>query len=298
VQGEKVSPAFTGTPTAPTAASGTANTQIATTAFVTNSPAFSGIPTAPTAAPGTITQQLATTAFVATAVTGGTATLGSIATQNANAVSITGGSLSNVTASLTGTPTAPTPTNGDSSTQIATTAFVQQNGVPTGSLLMWSLASAPTGFLLCNGSAVSRSTYASLYAVIGTTFGSGDGSTTFNLPDYRNNMPIGAGSTYSAGSTGGSADAIVVSHTHTATSVVTDPGHFHTSTWNNVNDFNQGGGSNGAEQYPDDTQGTFTVNTDSKTTGITVATTVASSGSSGTNANLPPYLGIYFIIKT
>jgi microcystin-dependent protein len=321
----------TGIPTAPTAASNTSTTQIATTAFVTTavvnatgalgtmstqnanavsitggslsgvSASLIGTPTAPTAAPGTITEQIATTAFVISAVANSSSTLGSIATQNANAVSITGGSVSNVTASLTGTPTAPTPTAGDSSTKIATTAFVQQNGTPTGSLLMWSTTLAPSGYLLCNGLAVSRSTYASLYAVIGTTFGSGDGSTTFNLPDYRNRMPIGAGSAYSAGATGGSADAIVVSHTHTATSAVTDPGHNHKpSTEGTTSGYSTGkpplpylvsrSGLDGGP-YTD-------INTTTSVTNVSVATTVGSTGSSGTNANLPPYLGIYFIIKT
>jgi hypothetical protein len=97
VQNQKVSPAFTGVPTAPTAADVTANTQIATTAFVQNqkvSPAFSGVPTAPTAAPGTNTAQLATTAFVTSFSSG----LGTMSTQNANGVAITGGSISGITA--------------------------------------------------------------------------------------------------------------------------------------------------------------------------------------------------------
>jgi hypothetical protein len=92
-----ISPALTGAPTAPTAADVTANTQIATTAFVQNqkvSPAFSGVPTAPTASPGTNTTQVATTAFV-TLVSSG---LGTMSTQNANGVAITGGSISGITA--------------------------------------------------------------------------------------------------------------------------------------------------------------------------------------------------------
>ena len=56
---------------------------------------------------------------------------------------------------------------------------------PTGSIIMYGAATAPTGWLECDGSAVSRTTYADLFAVIGTTFGEGDGSTTFNLPDLR-----------------------------------------------------------------------------------------------------------------
>ena len=160
--------------------------------------------------------------------------------------------------------------------------------VPAGALLMWGTATAPTGYLLCNGSAVSRSTYAALFAVVGTTFGSGDGSTTFNLPDYRNRFPVGAGTTYSANSSGGSADAIVVSHTHTATS--TDAGHTH-----DVSYTYRGDGFGGSYAMSADAGG-YTKTTTTGTASIT--TTISTTGSSGTNANLPPYLGIYFIIKT
>jgi microcystin-dependent protein len=66
------------------------------------------------------------------------------------------------------------------------------NVVPAGSLLMWTTAVAPSGYLLCNGAAVSRSTYANLFAVIGTTFGPGDTTTTFTLPNYTLRFPMGA----------------------------------------------------------------------------------------------------------
>lgn len=56
---------------------------------------------------------------------------------------------------------------------------------PTGAMIPYAGASAPAGYLLCNGSAVSRTTYAALFAVIGTTYGSGDGSTTFNVPNAK-----------------------------------------------------------------------------------------------------------------
>jgi microcystin-dependent protein len=192
------------------------------------------------------------------------------------------------TGSISGVMTAPTAAQGTSTTQIATTAFVQANSAPTGGLIMWGTGTAPTGWLLCAGAAVNRTTYAALFAVIGTTFGVGDGTTTFNLPNYTNRTPYGT----TVGSTGGSADAVVVSHTHTAT--VTDPGHFHNIASGTVNTrtnpyFNwvgTGGASVGVD-------GAYT---DSKTTGISVANSTA--GVSGTNANLPPYLGINFIIKT
>jgi len=161
--------------------------------------------------------------------------------------------------------------------------------VPTGGMMMWGTATAPTGYLLCNGAAVSRSTYSALFAVVGTAYGAGDGSTTFNVPDFRDRFPVGAGTTYSANSTGGSKDAIVVTHNHTATSTVTDPGHLHSI---GASGFVQAGG------FPIVGPLTTSINTDSAVTGITVATTIASTGSSGTDANLPPYLGVYFIIKT
>jgi microcystin-dependent protein len=112
----------------------------------------------------------------------------------------------------------------------------------------------------------------------------GDGSTTFNVPDYTNRTPYGT----TVGATGGSADAVVVSHTHTAT--VTDPGHLH-SVAGLVDGANRNYATGGSDS------GLYTTgNTASATTGISVANT--STGVSGTNANLPPYLGINFIIKT
>jgi len=162
------------------------------------------------------------------------------------------------------------------------TGTVTVQGVPSGSLFMWPTSTAPTGYLNCDGTAVSRTTYAALFSVVSTTFGTGDGTTTFNLPNYTNRMPYGT----TIGSTGGSTDAIVVSHTHTAT--VTDPGHNHSyTTYVNVSQGTTGGAS---AQAP--TSGT----TGTAVTGISVAN--ATAGVSGTNANLPPYLGINFIIKT
>jgi microcystin-dependent protein len=193
------------------------------------------------------------------------------------------GATSLTTGAISGIMTAPTAAAGTNTTQIATTAFVISNSVPTGVINMWGTATAPTGYLLCAGAAVSRTTYAALFAVIGTTFGVGDGSTTFNVPNYTNRTPYGT----TVGATGGSADAVVVSHTHTAT--VVDPGHSHTIAGNFAT--GAGGGSSGANNSL-----AFNPNTNSATTGITVAN--STEGVSGTNANLPPYLGINFIIKT
>lgn len=65
------------------------------------------------------------------------------------------------------------------------TEFLYQRMMPLGSVVMWAAVTPPTGWLICNGSTVSRTTYSGLYAVVGNAFGSGDGSTTFHLPDLR-----------------------------------------------------------------------------------------------------------------
>lgn len=70
-------------------------------------------------------------------------------------------------------------------------AAVQELLVPTGTVNPYAGASAPSGWLLCYGQAVSRTTYAALFAILGTTYGSGDGSTTFNLPDLRGRVIAG-----------------------------------------------------------------------------------------------------------
>jgi microcystin-dependent protein len=174
---------------------------------------------------------------------------------------------------FTGTPLAPTASAGTNTTQIATTAFVTTavaSTIPSGGIIIWSgsAASIPTGWVLCNGSN--------------------------STPDLRDRFVVGAGSSYAVGDTGGSANAIVVSHTHTATSTVTDPGHTHLIP--NTRAGSPNGGSSfiaGAASSPANTD-----NTGSNTTGITVSTTNASAGSSGTNANLPPYYALCYIMKT
>jgi hypothetical protein len=140
--------------------------------------------------------------------------------------------------------------------------------IPAGGIFLWSgsIGSIPAGYVLCNGSN--------------------------GTPDLRDRFIVGAGSTYAVNATGGSADAIVVTHNHTATSVVTDPGHTHP-----IQTFNQTGATNGVSESFSNTSGTLRA-TSSNTTGITVATTNTAAGTSGTNANLPPYYALCYIMKT
>jgi len=76
-------------------------------------------------------------------------------------------------------------------------------GIPTATIVPWSDSSIPTGFLECDGAAVSRTTYSALFSAIGTTYGVGDGSSTFNLPNLQDNVAVGKSNTKALGSTGG-----------------------------------------------------------------------------------------------
>ena len=102
--------------------------------------------------------------------------------------------------------------------------------LPTGIMWIWPTDTAPTGYLLCRGQAISRTTYAALFAIIGTTYGVGDNSTTFNLPNGAGKVFVGKDSTQTEfdalGETGGA---------KTVTLAVTQiPGHTHSGTTGNI----------------------------------------------------------------
>lgn len=106
-------------------------------------------------------------------------------------------------------------------------AEISDLGLAVGTIVPYGGSSVPTGWLLCDGSAVSRSTYRTLFNAISTSFGSGDGSTTFNLPDLRGKAPYGVASSGTGSTLGGAFGA--VDHTHTGPSHThTGPSHTHT----------------------------------------------------------------------
>ena len=185
----------------------------------------------------------------------------------ANAVTGTGNMVLSASPTFTGAPIAPTAAPGTNTTQIATTAFALANGIPSGAIILWSgsIGSIPSGWFLCDGAN--------------------------GTPDLRNRFIVGAGSTYAVAATGGNADATLVSHTHTATSSVSDPTHSH-------NTFGQyGGGGNPGGSLNAQNPGGRNEPTTSSSTGITVATSISTEGSSATNANLPPYYALAYIMK-
>lgn len=186
-----------------------------------------------------------------------------------NSVTGTGSMVLSASPTFTGAPLAPTASVSTDNTQIATTAFVRDI-IPTGIISMWSgsVASIPTGWLLCDG--------------------------TNGTPDLRDRFVVGAGSTYAVAATGGSTDAIVVSHTHTASSAVVDPGHTH-----NIDIYYQDSSPDRNYVRSSSAQNqTGPASTQSAVTNISVNTTVNSTGSSGTNANLPPYYALAYIMKS
>ena len=171
---------------------------------------------------------------------------------------------------LTGTPTAPTASAGTVSTQIATTAFAAQAAYPVGSIYMNASNGTNPGTLLGFGTWVSL----------------GEGRV---LMGYKSGDALFG----TAGNTGGSADAIVVSHTHT----VTDPGHSHAPGSNHnwvTNPVGADGSIDASQTASPNDRNLDTGNTASATTGISINST----GSSGTNANLAPYLVVYMWKRT
>ena len=200
-----------------------------------------------------------------TANLGGALTYGGVTLSNA--VTGTGSMALSASPTFTGTPVAPTAAPGTNTTQIATTAFALANGIPSGAILLWSgsIASIPSGWLLCDG--------------------------TSGTPNLRDRFVIGAGSTYAVAATGGNANATLPSHTHTAS--VTDPGHVHGPGTGSL--FN-GPVNSGQTGRTDGNQATNFSNTASAFTSISV--TNSTEGSSATNANLPPYYALAYIMKS
>jgi microcystin-dependent protein len=141
---------------------------------------------------------------------------------------------------------------------------------PAGAILVFAGSAAPTGWLLCDGSAVSRATYATLFAIISTTYGSGDGSTTFNLPNLKGRVPVGKDAWQTEFDTLGKAGGhkLLQSHNHTLlrgyTSGIGYGSYFYVSV-------------QGSENYGSITTG---------------------DAGGGNGQNMPPYIVLNYIIKT
>jgi len=195
----------------------------------------------------------------------------------------------------------------------ASTAFVR-NMLPAGMIMPYAGTASPDTnvWLLCDGAAVSRTTYAVLFALISTTFGVGDGSTTFNVPDLRGRTVIGMDN-YGAGegaadrvthanadSLGGAegsethvlVEAELAQHTHAPT----DGGHVHAEEASDGTPVGVGatGSQSGIQLSTMTAHASDPLNTASATTGITIANT----GSDTAHENMSPYIALGYLIKT
>ena len=170
-------------------------------------------------------------------------------------------------------------------------------GIPTATIVPWSDSSVPTGFLECNGAAVSRSTYSALFAIVGTTYGAGDGASTFNVPDLQDNVPVGKSNNKALASTGGAntvtstgniagstanatlSTAQLASHSHPGgrgprnIAMTTYPTHPPQSIGNPANTGNQGSGTGHSHN-------------------------MSANFSGDATSVLQPYLTVIYIIKT
>lgn len=163
--------------------------------------------------------------------------------------------------------------------------------LPSGMIQPTALAAAPAGWLLCDGSAVSRTTYAALFAAIGTTYGVGNGSTTFNVPNLKGRVPVGIDTGQTEfdvrGETGGA-------KTHTLTSaempahIHTFPEDGHTFAWGTSKTVH--------------INGTSAVGGGTSSNGLDTRQNVMdrseSTGGGGAHNNLQPYMALHYLIKT
>ena len=185
---------------------------------------------------------------------------------------------------LTGTPTAPTAGASVNTTQLSTTAYV--TSAITTAVAATKAALFPVGTIYTQAAV---STNPATLLGFGTWAAFGTGRVLVGID--------GSDSAFDTlNETGGSADATLVSHTHSATSSVTDPGHFHEIMQKLQGAF----ANNGAFIQPASTQisNSFTNNSATNTTGISVSTSLANAGSSGTDANLQPYIVVYMWKRT
>lgn len=197
-----------------------------------------------------------------------------------------------------------------------------------GSIILYPGSTVPSGYLLCDGSAISRETYAALFSVIGTIYGAGDDNTTFNLPSMDGRVPVGVSPSYALGSSGGAESVtldstkvpnhyhVIPQHTHQHTIAAKTPSLSHTITQPVVKytkiggtGNNAGSGSTTANKYNSSNTGTMSrsanlVIADHAATACTMsgsitdcaALTSGATGGGGAHNNMMPFIALNYII--
>ena len=184
-------------------------------------------------------------------------------------------------------------------------SFTTVQGVPSGSVFCMAVATVPSGYLECNGAAVSRSTYSVLFAVIGTAYGTGNGSSTFNLPDLRGEFVRGFDNgrgVDSGRSIASSQSSQFGQHNHnvsaSSSSSVSDPGHNH-----RVRVGTSGSGGGNVSDRDSQNPGNFVSNQiENANTNISVSTSTSISqsnrgGTDNSSETRPRSIAMMYIIK-
>jgi microcystin-dependent protein len=173
-------------------------------------------------------------------------------------------------------------------------------GIPTATIVPWSSASVPSGFLECNGAAVSRTTYADLFAIVSTTYGAGDGSTTFNVPDLQDNVAVGKSNNKALASTGGANTVTSTGNVGGSTAnatLSTNQLANHSHVLNSLK--NPGGGQVGEVTRPDNNANNNNpVNTANTGNAAGHSHNMSANFSGDATSVVQPYLAVIYIIKT
>jgi microcystin-dependent protein len=178
-------------------------------------------------------------------------------------------------------------------TEIINNGELLEGGIPTATIVPWTTASVPSGFLECAGAAVSRSTYAALFAIVGTTYGAGDGSTTFNLPNLQDNVAVGKSPTKTVGTTGGANTVTPTGNIAGSTANAT------LSTAQLASHSHSGGGSPGDKSAPNSPFGiNVPANTGATGGGAGHSHNMSATFSGDATSVVQPYLTVIYIIKT
>ena len=167
-------------------------------------------------------------------------------------------------------------------------------GIPTATIVPWSAAAVPSGFLECDGVAVSRTTYSALFAIISTTYGIGDGSTTFNTPDLQDNTPVGKSGSKALASTGGANTVSAAGNVGGSTANAT------LSTAQLASHTHPGGAGGGPKFYvqPNGSVGAVTGTTGNTGSGSGHSHNMSANFAGDATSVLQPYLALIYIIKT
>jgi len=174
-------------------------------------------------------------------------------------------------------------------------------GIPTATIVPWSSSSVPTGFLECNGAAVSRSTYAALFAIVGTTYGAGDGASTFNLPDLQDNVAMGKSGTKALASTGGANTVQSTGNVggSTANATLTEAqlaSHSHSAQF--LNGVFANGPTPNMERKTTNPPFLDTLNTNNAGSGTGHSHNMSATFTGDSTSVVQPYLTLIYIIKT